>query len=220
MKRFVVYMAGLTIAAAGFAGMTFEDIDFWVGQGTQRAALVIDWNDGPNELVKVWGFRWDGTATGADLVLAVCAADADFYAMGGSGPYGFAIGGLGYDKNGNGFFDISRTASASNFDSSGYMAVAGYAFDGWSAAESGDVWCGGWETDGFWGYFYNEAGVWISSMIGASSRVLADGDWDGWSWGAAQNGWYGGAPSASVAVPEPTAAVLLAIGLLFVSNRK
>ncbi len=220
MKIFVVFAAGFSIAAAGFTGMTFEDINFWVGQGANRAALVVDWNDGPAELVKVWGFRWDGSATGADMVRAVCAADAGFYAMGGTGPYGFAIGGLGYDKNGNSFFDITKIASASSFDGSGYMAVAGYAFDGWSAAESDDGWAGGWEADGFWGYFYNEAGVWISSMIGASSRLLADGDWDGWSWGAAQNGWYGGAPSADGAVPEPTVLALLAAGLLFVSNRK
>jgi hypothetical protein len=190
-----------------------------VGQGSNRAGLVVDWNDGETELLKVWGFRWDGEATGADMVRAVCAADAKLYAMGSQGGWGFSIGGLGYDKNENGVFDITKTGKVSSFDAGGYMSVSSYAFDGWSAADAGDLWSGGWETDGFWGYYNAGAGgAWASSFIGASARALTDGAWDGWSWGASENGWDGGVPSLAV-IPEPMTVLLLGAGLVFVWKR-
>jgi hypothetical protein len=207
--------------------MTLDEIDFWVGQGANRAALAIDWNDadtaaGRSERVKVWGFRWDGQATGADMVQAVCRADSSLYAMGSLGGWGFAIGGLGYDTSGDGAFDITKSGAVSRFDADGYMTVAGYAFDGWTSADAADSWAGGWEIDGFWGYSYVEAGssTWTSSMIGASVRLLTDGTWDGWSWGAAANGWYGGDPSVTVAIPEPATLMLCGVGGFFIGRRK
>lgn len=217
MKR----VLGLVVmlSASVWANMTFEDIEFWAGEGTNRAALVIDWNDGQSDICKVWGFRWDGDATGADMVLAVCAADARLYAMGSQGGWGFSIGGLGFDTNENGLFDIAKSGKVSSFNADGYMSVTSYAFDGWSVTDAGDSWAGGWESDGFWGYYYAGAdGGWISSNIGASSRILSDGTWDGWSWGAAEKGWYGGEPSVTV-IPEPITMLLLGAGLVFARKR-
>ena len=56
--------------------ITFDDIDFWVGQGQKKAMLVVDWNDGNEPEALAWGFRWDGDATGQDLLEAVAAADS------------------------------------------------------------------------------------------------------------------------------------------------
>ena len=48
---------------------TFDDIEFWVGTGANRAALVIDWLENSNEPpALVWGYRWNGTATGRDML--------------------------------------------------------------------------------------------------------------------------------------------------------
>ena len=223
MKSYIVCAMILLLAVTGLAGMTFEDIDMWVGQGQNEAALVIDWNDGSAELVKVWGFRWDGTATGADMLMAVCQADAFLYTMGvNQSGLGIAFGGIGYDIDNDGF-DITHSDLVSNFDAYGYMQVAeDTEFDGWTATDADDSWAAGWHTDGFWGYSYIDSGLsgWTDSWVGASSRTLNDGSWDGWSWGSADNGWNGGVPSLAVAVPEPLTLVLLGTGILLARRRQ
>ena len=35
---------------------TFNNIEFWVGEGENRAALIVDWYD-DGETAMVWGFR-------------------------------------------------------------------------------------------------------------------------------------------------------------------
>ena len=223
MKSSFMSMVVLLVTVSSFAGMTFNDVDFWVGEGANQAVLVVDWNDGPSELVKVWGFRWDGTATGADMLLAVCEADSLLYTMGTDVPgKGIAFGGIGYDRDVDSIFDIAKIGSTSNFDTNGYMAVTSDTeFDGWSIVDADDNWAGGWWTDGFWGYSYIEAGsaTWTGSLVGASGRTLTDGCWDGWSWGAAP-GWYGGDPSVTVTVPEPISLVLFGAGLFLARKRK
>jgi len=50
MKRLSVcllvvgWALGATVAAE--AAFTYEDVDYWVGTGSNRAVLVIDWNNG------------------------------------------------------------------------------------------------------------------------------------------------------------------------------
>lgn len=214
-------MLVLLISVSGFSAMTLDDIDVWVGTGTNRAALVIDWNDGESELVKVWGFRWDGTATGADMVMAVCQADASLYVMATNVlSEGVAFGGFGYDRDADGVFDITKAGSTSSFDAYGYMEVAtDVAFDGWSAADAGDNWAGGWFEDGYWGYYGTQGGAWNWPGVGASRRTLTNGSWDGWSWNAAP-GWWGGDPSITVAVPEPATLALIGAGLLLARRKK
>ena len=66
---------------------TFDDIEFWVGTGANRAALVIDWVEGSTEPpALVWGYRWDGTARGSDMLTAIVAADPRLFAKLGGTP--------------------------------------------------------------------------------------------------------------------------------------
>lgn len=54
---------------------SFEDIQFWVGSGSNRAALVIEWHDGTQPDAMVWGYKWDGEASGHDMIVAIAKAD-------------------------------------------------------------------------------------------------------------------------------------------------
>jgi hypothetical protein len=167
----------------------FDDVRLWAGGGAKRAALVIDWNDGkPNESL-LWGFRWDGTATGEDLFRAIDAADPRL------------------------FLDVKADPMFGNFlDAIGYDADG----DGFSTADPDDHYHAGFELGNFWSYFTFEStpfgpGGWAESNVGFSIRTLADGSWDGWSWDSFPAD-APGEPVAAVAapVPEPAPALLIA----------
>ena len=212
MKSSFLSILVLLTAATSFAGMTFDDIDTWVGSGSNQVALVIDWNDGGSELVKVWGFRWDGPATSADMLLAVCAADSDLYAMGYMGTFG----GFGYNTDGDSNFDIANGILTGTFID-GYMEVASWDdYDDWVATDTGDNWSSGWNTAGFWGYYGYENGIWAYPGAGASSRILQNGTCDGWSWSPS---FAMSDPSVAV-VPEPVTLMLLGAGVCLVRKRK
>ena len=87
---------------------TFDDIMYWSGTGTHRAACVIDWNGAHSpEDALVWGYRFEGAATGEAMLRAIVADDRRLFAkLSAGGMMGFALYGLGYDRNGDAFFGI------------------------------------------------------------------------------------------------------------------
>ncbi len=80
---------------------TFDDIDFWVGEGENRAALVIRWNDGKKPDGLVWGYRWDGNATGADMLEAIATSDPRLTILLQKTASGKIVGGIGYAEDEN-----------------------------------------------------------------------------------------------------------------------
>ena len=52
---------------AGDANFTFDMIKNWTGEGENKAALVIQWNYDDEPAALVFGYRWTGQATGADI---------------------------------------------------------------------------------------------------------------------------------------------------------
>ncbi|MEO2048397.1 MAG: hypothetical protein ABGX16_17735 [Pirellulales bacterium] len=182
-----IHSQGTSTAPMGRSIATFEDIQFWVGQGAKRSALAIDWNgDSSADPAIVWGFRWDGDATGADLLEAIVVADDRLFAK-----FNFPLGsssalyGLGYDANGDGLFSLN---DGTLFDTVG-VAVTSPA-DGAQSTDPEDTYAEGWLT-GFWHYGINdpdhvdenpfENGSWISDGGGMVNRELTDGDWDSWT---------------------------------------
>jgi hypothetical protein len=164
------------------ASFTFNDIQYWVGSGSNRAAIAIDWSDGSTSPpALVWGFRWDGVAHGRDMLTAVVNADSRLYAKFGGSPGGeSAIYGLGYDGNNDGNFVIDDGTS---FDSHGvaYTDPADLA----ESIDPADEYGEGWFT-GFWHYGVASSdpfvvGAWTDSPTGMVSRTLADGSWDSWA---------------------------------------
>lgn len=167
-------------AAAGLVS-SFDDVDFWVGTGSNRAAVAIDWDKNSTTTpALVWGFRWDGAATGQTMLNAIVAADPRLFAKSeGHGSLGSAIYGLGYD-DGDGEFALDDDTA---FDELGFSVSAGPA-DLAMPLDAGDLYREGWFT-GYWHYGASlgnpyDGGSWKSSQVGMTGRTLKDGDWDSW----------------------------------------
>ena len=177
----LVGAAALVTSPAFGQSFNFDDIQYWVGNGSNRAALVIDWGDDSTQPpALVWGYRWNGTAHGSDMFTAIVAADPRLFAKLGTSPSNLALYGAGYDANGNGQFGIDDDTV---FDSQGfaYTDPADLAV----ATDSGDYYSEGWFT-GFWHYGiaandpYN-GGSWSDVATGMAGRTLTDGAWDSWT---------------------------------------
>ena len=177
-------------AVSPVRGVDFNDIEFWVGSGANQAALVIDWNDGKSIESLVWGYRWDGSATGIEMFQAVVNADSRLYAHLGTFNYGLGVFGIGYDLDGNGVFGVSATPPLS-FGPGGLtidsLATGDDNVDpAGTPTEAADHWAESWyPAPGYWGYYVKSStgDLWAESFEGASDRVLADGGWDGFSFG-------------------------------------
>lgn len=163
---------------------TFDDVDFWVGSGANRAALAIDWHrniDDPPALV--WGYRWDGVASGSDMLLAIVAADERLFAKLGMQADEIRVYGLGYDANDDGEFALDDEG-LTEFDADG-IAYGSAPLNGRPALDEADFYTEGWEFD-FWHYGVGVGnpylgGHWLSSPLGIVMRPLANGVWDGWA---------------------------------------
>ncbi len=82
---------------------TFDDIHFWVGEGTNRAAVVIDWNNGQPGSSLAWGIRWNGPSTNVAHLLQVLAhEDRRLHAALASESWGTWVLGFAYDADGDG----------------------------------------------------------------------------------------------------------------------
>lgn len=78
---------------------TFDDILFWVGSGSKKAALVIEWHDGKSPDALVWGYRWDGEANGHDMIMAIAQADPRLVLLTQyTGHMGNTMCGIGYSE--------------------------------------------------------------------------------------------------------------------------
>ena len=120
-------------AAVAAPFFLFDDIHYWVGEGTNRAAVVVDFShDG--HFPRAWGFRWNGDATAADALLAIVHEDNRLHAFTGNTEFGLALYALGYD--------LADGAAAFRFDyNDGYIVA--------QASDADALAAGGWE-EGYW----------------------------------------------------------------------
>lgn len=201
-------LAALAILPSMASAAPFDEVQFWVGSGANQAGLVIDWNDGQAPESLLWGYRWDGPATGLDMLEAVVSADPRLFAHLGTYSWGTAVLGVGYDVNPGGGFAVSPPLTFAE----GGLAVDTDPNDARVAADGADHWHEGW-NNGFWAYYLkgSAAEEWSSAATGAADRTLTDGAWDGFSFAP---GFASMAPSAPTpaAVPEPNAVSLLILG--------
>lgn len=162
----------------------FSKITRWIGEGDKQAALVVKWNDSREERLYVWGYRWtdDADGTGAAMLCNVAKNDPNFIILVyGDTPYGAAIGGVGYDFDGDGF-SITKDGEAVEPEEDGTLRTTSYDFDNYASADEDDLWFSGW-YNGYLSYWVCDktGDMFGYSGVGASGRKLVDGCVDGWS---------------------------------------
>lgn len=153
------YTINLIDADSEYPVADFSDVQHWVGTGAKQAAMVVDFNDGLVAESMVWGYRWDDTATSADMFNAIVAADPRLYGLlknhlGWSDPRADAYL-LAYDRQDDGAIDGDD-----------HNAVSAHRRWYLSHLNGASVWELADETT-------EKAGAW----------TLSDGDWDGYAFG-------------------------------------
>ncbi|MBE6310028.1 MAG: leucine-rich repeat domain-containing protein [Bacteroidales bacterium] len=178
---------------------SFDDIQNWTGEGENQAAVVIQFNTGKETETNalVFGYRWNGTATGTDMIVAIAKEDPRFYVLANNGSYGYSIGGIGWDADEDGDIYLKNGDQTFTLTDGIYECASEYDYDNFTAGDADDLWSGGWFS-GYWSY-------WVASdspanfgyaSTGASGRVLTNGCWDGWNF-SANYGSYAWLPFAS-----------------------
>jgi len=167
------------------ADFNFDDIVYWVGTGTNEAAFVVQWNDAKNPDALVWGFRWNGTATGEDMLKAIAKTDKRFFSLLYQGTqFGTAIGGLGFDLDGNDTNALYKNGNTTYplYPVDGIINTTSYDFDDYTAKDADDHWATGWYS-GYWSYWVKDPAdtEFGYSGLGASSRQLENGSFDVWN---------------------------------------
>jgi hypothetical protein len=160
---------------------TFDNIQYWVGSGSNQAMFIAQWNDGKEPAALAWGYKWDGTKYGIDMVSDIVKTDNRFFLLTHStGPMGNTIAGLGFDINGNKPIYLSN-GGPPQAPVNGIVSTNVYDYDDWFCTDNAAHWKAGWYI-GYWSYWVaNDINnKWEYSNLGASSRELTNNSVDAW----------------------------------------
>lgn len=185
------------------SSFTFEDIQFWVGEGSKRAALVVDWNSDKKDQALVWGYRFDGEATGYDMLAAVAKADPRFVLLKEESIYGATVAGIAYNEH-------TPNQTRLYYNDSVYVPVDGVVtadsadYGNWSCSDTAALWQAEHWTVGYWSYYVKDRveDSFGYAMTGISGRMLTDGCVDGLSF-ITSNPAVGGLPRMPYEFVEP-----------------
>ena len=159
--RFALALASLFLVSKSPA-ISLDDIQLWTGSGTNRAALVIQWSV-PESLTNstvpvpvadktlVWGYRFNGTATGTQMRDAILAADPKLYLWWNPFPNTELSLTASVTTSMATASSASRMAATTNYIVNGLLTNATANVDATHALNSGDLYWGGlygpnWET--------------------------------------------------------------------------
>ena len=74
-KLFLGALLSVMLVQPLAAQFNWQDIDFWVGSGSDSALLVVDFGAADFDSSYVWGYRYSGAKTGEDMLVDIAAAD-------------------------------------------------------------------------------------------------------------------------------------------------
>jgi PEP-CTERM motif len=221
-----IIFGALVCLGAGAQSDLLSSVQNWTGSGTNEAGLVIDWYNGTTSDSLLWGYRWNGSATGEQMFDAIVAGDPRLFAevsASGEWSFGTAVYGLGFAATGDEPIQLSPPLS---FNSDNLAEVDDSAVvDGRTALNPDDLWMEGWNT-GYWSFWVgtgaqlsSDPSAWTSpETYGMTAQTLEDDDVDGFSFAP---GFNSVAPADIVAaspVPEPSSWALLGMGALALAS--
>lgn len=174
-------LASMTSWASALCDVDFSKIQRWVGEGENKAALVIQWNDGKDDnRMLVWGYRWKAgeSKTGADMVLDIAKADPSLTVCASTAGYGLYITGFGYDINQDGTVCFLDNSDNMTYPRCGRIG-------GGTPIDDEDHWQNGFSTSGYFAYGLGTVGSdYKYSGVGCSNRKLTDKCVDLWTYGS------------------------------------
>lgn len=190
------------------SSFTIDDIVNWTGSGNNRAAIAFQWSDEGQSELEVYGFKWDGFATGFDMLKSVVKANPRLFCLvqqtvgPTSGSIGnYTLAGAGYHFNtdnppvlidpksldeicsDDGFFTHPRGLGHDGIN-------VDYDYDEWHTADTDDIWEAGWYTSGHWIYWTADPDWNLHySGTGMCGRFLKNGSWDLWAFVPSRTAW-------------------------------
>ena len=200
MKKLLISTFFVVSISAFASAFDFSSIVNWTGTGSNEAALVVDFEDGTQYPAFVWGYRWNGTQTGEQMVNAIIAANPNLTDHVTSYSFGDALDEYRYDGTAYGLGLHDEVGFGNN--TNGYWAY--YNGSGFTMPTSS---------------------TWVSASVGFGDWTLTNQDWEGWSW--APN--FNPVPptqnviAAPQVVPSPSGLLTVAViglGFLGSSRRK
>lgn len=238
-----VVLAGVVVAlgASSAGAFSIDDIQLWAGQGSNRAAFVVQWHNAGPSVALAWGYRWDGTATAEDMILALAGSGGVRDGTGGQGNDGPIIRPINgadprlfaqlteWDFGPPGTPILLRTVFGIGYDADGdgFTYVDGPGETG-QAADPDDLYYEGWSSGYYWGIGVSDGGTWASSNVGLT-EPLADGTWIGNT--MIREGNWDPEPEdfplydelipagAHALIPEPATLVLVGLGVVALGAR-
>ena len=193
---------------------TFDDIHYWIGEGTNRIAVIFDFHDGSKPQTSfAWGYRWNGTATNmTEIVGQISALDPRLHAFISTSTYGSFVDAFGYDLDDDG--GTFERVYNSEIDDEGHFVYMGTSWlQLWGTGESlTDV---GWAMtpNGIDGTFPTN-GQWVCWRFGDYSTTYGDEVINEWYWFEPINATYAAIPGAA------RRAVLPAVGNVYYASLK
>ncbi len=224
LKKIIASLALASLLAAHKSeAVSLDEIQFWAGTGTNRAALVIEWST-PETFVGpfgsssvpapiadksvVWGYRFNGSATGTEMLKAIIATDPTL-AVAIKTTFGTYVEGICYRLSGAGLSGIQDGAQT-NYFTDRFLTNVTVDIDAAGPVLSGDLYWGGyygpnwevWTEAGASGGFTNAPdrgtnsywtstdpiyassgyhGEWELAQLGLDGMTLTNGSWVGFS---------------------------------------
>ena len=198
--------------------ISLDDIQLWTGSGTNRAVLVMEWNSplifnqttvAPPVTGKtlVWGYRFNGSATGTQMFNAIVAANPQLYAVAHIDPmFGTGVDAIGFNLDGSGIAGITdgTVTDHANAFTNGVLMDASLNVDAAQSLNQGDLFWSGhygpyWQlwnelgdnggffsspnrgTNEYWNGDTYAQGQWSSAYYGLDDLPLTNGSWIGFS---------------------------------------